>query len=58
LFLGNGFIEYKEYERLVGRQMLIANYRHKQLLAAFRKFDKNGDGFITSKYANVINLNY
>lgn len=48
-FAGNGFIEYKEYEHLVGQRLVIANYKNKELMKEFRKFDKDGDGFITGK---------
>ncbi|XP_045181825.2 squidulin-like [Mercenaria mercenaria] len=45
---GNGYIEYKEFEKLVGHQLVIANYKNKQLRKAFENFDKDGDGYITA----------
>ncbi|XP_060558691.1 squidulin-like [Ruditapes philippinarum] len=45
---GSGYIEYNEFERLVGHQLIIANYKNKQLKDAFSKFDKDGDGYITA----------
>jgi Ca2+-binding EF-hand superfamily protein len=46
---GSGYIEYNEFERLVGHQLIIANYKNKQLKEAFSKFDKDGDGYITGE---------
>ena len=44
---GNGYIEYPEFQRLIGHQMVIANYKNKCLRQQFEVFDKDGDGFIT-----------
>lgn len=40
---------------MVGHQLLIANYKNKQLMSAFQQFDKDGDGYITGipKTANA-----
>ena len=48
LLSGNGTIEYDEFEKVIGKQLVIANYKTKQLREAFGKLDKDGDGFITA----------
>lgn len=46
---GNGYLEYREFERIMGQQLVIANFRNKELLKEFQKFDIDGDGFITGE---------
>lgn len=46
---GNGYIEFAEFEKLIGHQLVIANYKNKCLREQFQVFDKDGDGYITGK---------
>ena len=50
----NGTVEYEEFEKLIGHQLVIANYKNQQLREAFGKFDKDGDGFITGEEIRTV----
>jgi len=45
----NGAIDFAEFQHLVGRELVASNFRRKELLKEFQKFDKDGDGFITGQ---------
>ena len=45
----NGYIEFSEFVALIGPEMVTTvPYNDKELLAVFRAFDRDGNGFITA----------
>lgn len=42
--IGNGYIEYDEYEDMMRHYFLTLEYQDEQLRDAFKKFDKDGNG--------------
>lgn len=47
LCTGNGYVEFEEYEKFMKKELKKMDYEQKLLLDAFKKFDKDDNGYVS-----------
>ena len=45
--IGNGYVEFEEYEKFMKKELKKLDYEQKLFRDAFKKFDKDGSGFVS-----------